>query len=37
MEQNQQSEENISELEDRSKWNNSRFSGFAEKAEDAET
>ena len=33
----QQLEENISELEDRSRRNNLRFSGFTEKAEGAET
>ena len=33
----QQLEEKISELEDRSKLNNLRFSGFTEKAEGAET
>ena len=32
----QQLEEKISELEDRSRWNNLRFSGFTEKAEGAE-
>ena len=33
----QQLEEKISELEDRSRWNNLRFSGFTEKAGGAET
>ena len=33
----QQLKENISELEDRSRRNNLRFSGFTEKAEGAET
>ena len=33
----QQLKEKISELEDRSRWNNLRFSGFTEKVEGAET
>ena len=37
IEKKQQLEETISEREDRSRWNNLRFSGFTEKAESAET
>ena len=33
----QQLEEEISELEDRFRWNNLRFNGFTEKTEGAET
>ena len=33
----QQLEEKISEVEDRSRWNNQRFSGFTGKGEGAET